>query len=745
MNTNLEDQREVEETEERNDIFLYNNETSNEGESCNVLCLFLFFISLFFIMVITADNSPPSNDYDSRNNGDTDILNDSGNEKIMNDILDNILIQSLNFKGYYKIKDTTSNNYLSNKLNDDLNVKKGKFEAKLITLKLALTNASKSYIFFHFEPFKNELKKKKNNKKNKKYQFIGLSGININKSNNYIFNGIGYNIANFCQNFNENCLCNYRINIKQYLSNYESTSLRELDESYLYSLKNYLLDETEYYKNFVSHQYYKQYEEYINNIDNYYSKNFTKSNPNNNNASVEEKNTREIYNEYEKLNEDTYLEKKSLDDNLKNSSTKDMMMQLEDETLNNPKTSNNKMDINEKKEFTNMTNGNSLNEKKDNYESYSESNNKNISTNNENEALNKEENRNFFNINTEDKIENYNDYEGYILSNNCNLFISINGDDIDKSYISNKVMNFSIIFNIKSIIELGLFWSQIGNSENMRNAAKISLISICLNSFIEIFESLLLLYEVMLSRLLLIHFIIMVLLKFLLFTLMEVRYVLIIWKANHQQDINDGWEYMQRKLSKLYKYYYGSILILIILFYYVFPLFPYILLVLYLCWLPQILLDIWKGQRNSINLKFVFFLSLCRLFLPIYIFIYPYNIFQLDIFTQVIDTSNATFSILLIIIIAIQLICMLTQRIYGPRYFVNIDILPHVHNYYKTIDPNFESGIPECVICMYDILLKDKKYCVTPCYHIFHEKCLQQWMNIKLECPTCRGSLPNFP
>ena len=30
----------------------------------------------------------------------------------------------------------------------------------------------------------------------------------------------------------------------------------------------------------------------------------------------------------------------------------------------------------------------------------------------------------------------------------------------------------------------------------------------------------------------------------------------------------------------------------------------------------------------------------------------------------------------------------------------------------------------------------------TPCNHNFHEECLQQWMEVKLECPTCRSQLP---
>ena len=30
----------------------------------------------------------------------------------------------------------------------------------------------------------------------------------------------------------------------------------------------------------------------------------------------------------------------------------------------------------------------------------------------------------------------------------------------------------------------------------------------------------------------------------------------------------------------------------------------------------------------------------------------------------------------------------------------------------------------------------------TPCRHKFHPKCLTHWMEIKLECPFCRGPIP---
>ena len=48
----------------------------------------------------------------------------------------------------------------------------------------------------------------------------------------------------------------------------------------------------------------------------------------------------------------------------------------------------------------------------------------------------------------------------------------------------------------------------------------------------------------------------------------------------------------------------------------------------------------------------------------------------------------------------------------------------------------------ECSICMGPIDVVTGAYMVTPCDHLFHEICLSQWMDLKMECPVCRASLP---
>ncbi len=49
----------------------------------------------------------------------------------------------------------------------------------------------------------------------------------------------------------------------------------------------------------------------------------------------------------------------------------------------------------------------------------------------------------------------------------------------------------------------------------------------------------------------------------------------------------------------------------------------------------------------------------------------------------------------------------------------------------------------ECVICMNpaDVGQAGARM-VTPCNHFFHNHCLERWMDVKMECPTCRRPLP---
>lgn len=86
----------------------------------------------------------------------------------------------------------------------------------------------------------------------------------------------------------------------------------------------------------------------------------------------------------------------------------------------------------------------------------------------------------------------------------------------------------------------------------------------------------------------------------------------------------------------------------------------------------------------------------------------------------------------------VQLVVLLVQ-LYNPRLWISTRFLPESYNYFRP----FEVPDTTCSICLTDIDGKNRKeYMVTPCDHVFHTSCLESWMQFKLQCPTCRSSLP---
>ena len=111
----------------------------------------------------------------------------------------------------------------------------------------------------------------------------------------------------------------------------------------------------------------------------------------------------------------------------------------------------------------------------------------------------------------------------------------------------------------------------------------------------------------------------------------------------------------------------------------------------------------------------------------------------------------------LVLYVAIQGAVLMVQYYYGPHCFLPKRFLPHKHDYFRSLDPDevrevlrrngdlesSEAGVTECVICMNPVEIgRPMTRMVTPCNHFFHPQCLQRWMDVKMECPTCRQILP---
>jgi hypothetical protein len=237
---------------------------------------------------------------------------------------------------------------------------------------------------------------------------------------------------------------------------------------------------------------------------------------------------------------------------------------------------------------------------------------------------------------------------------------------------------------------------------------------------------------------------------FILSAIFETRVMLLCWRTRYYSQFQNTTEF-RRAISKFYFHLYGSLLLILFLGYFFLPdtWFMYLTAPFLV---PQIAHNAIKGQKVKFNWQYLFLLGFLRIGIPIYVKSYDYSVFRY--------TPDPSFAIWYSVIVLFQILVIFLQSKVGPRFFVPSFLLPPKYNYFVKLNLD-EPGIEEenCSICLSSYLeentvsskdpLLDKKsknrtikIMKTPCNHKYHEKCLKDWMEFKLECPFCRARLP---
>ncbi|KAL9109881.1 MAG: hypothetical protein Q9227_005584 [Pyrenula ochraceoflavens] len=199
-------------------------------------------------------------------------------------------------------------------------------------------------------------------------------------------------------------------------------------------------------------------------------------------------------------------------------------------------------------------------------------------------------------------------------------------------------------------------------------------------------------------------------------------------------------------------------------------------------WVPQIYRNTMRNCRQALRWEFVFGSSILRI-APIF---YCYMKKDNTLFV----TSDPVAGFLLLGWLWLQVMVLLSQQFLGPRLLVKESWCPPAYDYHPLLrdgaDPEAGSLLPvgtvasaseakdardlpkekdrkegnkifDCAICMQEIAvpvvggndsssgatwLGRMMYMVTPCRHIFHSGCLEEWMKSRLVCPICREGLP---
>ncbi|KAK4766504.1 hypothetical protein SAY87_008146 [Trapa incisa] len=272
----------------------------------------------------------------------------------------------------------------------------------------------------------------------------------------------------------------------------------------------------------------------------------------------------------------------------------------------------------------------------------------------------------------------------------CFSPLLLNATSINIEVYYSKAVNYTLMVTFVSFFLVLLLIRQMEHSHTQSGAAKVSVVMIGQQAIIDAYLCLLHLTAGVLVESLFNAFATASFFKFVVFSIFEMRYLLAIWKASRPMYNGEGWEAMRRELLVLYSRFNGMLLGGILLIYefhnYIRP----ILLLLYSFWILQIITNIVRDSRKPLHPYYILGITVTRLAVPFCVW-----------------------------------------------------ILPEKYGYYRRLDHS-SSRSTDCVICMTSIdLSQHPNDCmVTPCDHFFHSGCLQRWMDIKMECPTCRRPLP---
>lgn len=187
-------------------------------------------------------------------------------------------------------------------------------------------------------------------------------------------------------------------------------------------------------------------------------------------------------------------------------------------------------------------------------------------------------------------------------------------------------------------------------------------------------------------------------------------------------------------------------------------------------WIPQIFRNAVKGTEGRIPRapegtssqqrqdkmpllwKFILGTTIIRTLPVAYVFTYSSNVFR--------HHKDVRFVVILCLWLLFQISILYSQTILGSRWFLPKMAIPEGYSYHRPISSKelMEHGVSsnftvDCAICMSEIPIhvedipethdRDiQSYMITPCDHIFHTHCLENWMSYKLQCPVCRSPLP---
>lgn len=352
---------------------------------------------------------------------------------------------------------------------------------------------------------------------------------------------------------------------------------------------------------------------------------------------------------------------------------------------------------------------------------------------------------------------------GVYKADACKTQLNIVLSTLDTEMLFGKAINYTLLVTFVAFLQVVVLIRQMEMTSTQAGASRVSLMTVGLQAVADSYLCLGHLTMGIAVPTLFNAFATAAFFKFIIFSIFEMRYLLLIWKARRPSGFQEGWEAMRRELSLLYSRFYGSLLLGIVILYQLQNHLKYFLFALMAFWVPQIVLNVVGDHRKPLHPLYIFGMSTTRMMIPLYFYACPRNFLHVQ--------PQYWTACALVGWVVFQAGILLSQHRYGSRWFVPRPLLPVKYDYYRAVSRDdavcgaTESGekggsddetaalaaeegrslLPgsvECVICMTPVDIDGRDRMVTPCDHFFHSECLCSWLEVKLECAVCRRPVP---
>jgi len=327
---------------------------------------------------------------------------------------------------------------------------------------------------------------------------------------------------------------------------------------------------------------------------------------------------------------------------------------------------------------------------------------------------------------------------GTLVSENCGFDFVLNATTFKMQEYYAKAINYGYIAIATVLFQLYALAKQVeyvGNTQS--SLSKLSILSLGFQATLDAYLCLGHLIYGMVVEEIFLPFACIAFLEFMMFSVFEMRLLLHVWKIRNASNNSSSWIDLRRELSTLYGKFYAGFFGGAFLIYVMQNFQTFCVLLLSSYWLPQILWNLYSNSRKPFIPMYVGVISITRIFVPLYFYGCPKKFAR--------NEPNYVLCASVSLYVFVQAFILFAQHYFHPRIvtFKLTKWLPEVHNYHKSY-----VKFGDCSICLSNLksesesMSPNEMQMQAPCGHVFHAHCLSRWMDVKLECPTCRAKLP---